>query len=116
MSPGEFYHGKSATFTLIFLPSHTVLRLTVQLETCIEGVITSICVCGVDVGQIRECFIRGGFLTSGFGLFVAGEQLFHTLFDTVYVCKFEKKNYFYFVRIQQGSNDVLRVGQDHSLK
>ncbi len=52
MSPEEFYHGKSATFALIFLPSHTVLDLTVQLETCIEGVFTSICVCGVDVSVL----------------------------------------------------------------
>ncbi len=34
-------------------------------------------------------FYKGGFLPSGFGLFVAGEQLLQTLFDTVYVCKFE---------------------------
>ncbi len=45
-------------------------------------------------------FYKGGFLPSGFGLFVAGEQLLQALFDTVYA-------YFYFVRIQQWSSDVL---------
>jgi len=30
----------------------------VWLHTCTEGVSLSICVCGVNDGQIRECFIR----------------------------------------------------------
>lgn len=93
MSPEEFSHGKSATFTLIFLPSHTVLRLTVQLHMCIEGVHINMCVrsgCRSDKGV----FYKGGFFPCGFGLFVAGEQLVQTLYVTVYVCEFL---FFYFV-------------------